>query len=236
MTTKIDQLEIIYRDEHYIAVNKPPGIHVHPTSLSKGEDSCMRILRDQIGQRVYTIHRLDRATSGVLLFALSSKAAGATIALFQAREIQKRYLAVVRGYPGKKGVIERPQKEEKDRPFAEAITEFQRLAKVELPVPVGKFPTARYSLMEIIPKTGRRNQIRKHFASISHPIVGDVPFGDGRQNRLFREQFGIHRLLLMATTLAFQHPFSRQNLTLIASIPANVQSLFEKLGWKQRVD
>ncbi len=233
MKTKIDQLEIIYRDEHYIAVNKPPGIHVHPTPLSKGEDSCMRILRDQIGQWVYTIHRLDRATSGVLLFALSSKAAGATIALFQARKIQKRYLAVVRGYLGKKGTIERAQKEEKDGPFAEAITEFRRLAKAEVSVPVGKFSTARYSLVEVIPQTGRRNQIRKHFASISHPIVGDVPFGDGRQNRLFREHFGIHRLLLMATTLAFQHPFSREDMTLTTPIPSDVQLLFEKLGWSQ---
>lgn len=231
----MNDLEIIHRDTHYIAIHKPPGIHVHPTDLSRGEESCMKILRDQIEQWVYPVHRLDRAASGVLLFGLSSGAAGKMIQLFGERKVEKRYLAVVRGYLPEKEVIDYPLREEPHKEAAEAITEYRRLATVELPYPLGKFPAVRYSLAEVFPHTGRKNQIRKHFVHISHPIIGDVRYGDGKHNRLFREKLAVHRLLLMAVSLSFQHPYSGEPTTLRAGIPDDVKELFRKLRWKDVV-
>lgn len=225
-------LDILYRDPHYIAVHKPPGIHVHPTELARQEDSCLRMLRDQLGQWVYPVHRLDRATSGVLLFALDSEAAGRMIQLFLDRRVRKRYLAVVRGYTAEEGVIDYPLREAKDRPGQEAQTAYRRLGTAELPYPVGKFPTARYSLVEAFPHTGRRNQIRRHFRHIAHPIIGDVYFGDGRHNRLFREQFNLHRLLLLATDLRFMHPDTGREISIRAPLPKEVTGLLARLGWK----
>ena len=231
----MDKFDILYQDAHLIAIHKPAGIHVHPTGLSKGEDSCMRILRDQIGRWVYTVHRLDRATSGALLFALDSDTARRTIELFTERRIQKRYWAVVRGYVKSAASIDHPLREEPHKSPAEAVTAYKRLAKTELPVAVGKFPTARYSLVEVSPKTGRKNQIRKHFVHISHPIVGDVRLGDGKHNRLFREHFNCHRLLLMAMSLALAHPVTGEPLTIQAPLPDDVQHLFRQLDWRPEI-
>lgn len=227
-----NNLEIIFRDIHYIAIHKPPGIHVHPTYLSRGEESCMKILRDQIGQWVYPVHRLDRAASGILLFSLSSEAAGKMIQQFGERKVEKRYLAVVRGYLPEEEKIDYPLREEPHKEPAEAITEYRRLAMMELPYSLGKFPTVRYSLAEVFPRTGRKNQIRKHFAHISHPIIGDVRYGDGKHNRLFREKFAIHRLLLLAVSLSFQHPYTGEPTILRAEIPEDVEELFGKMNWK----
>jgi tRNA pseudouridine65 synthase len=226
-------LPIIYRDEHIVAVDKPPGLHVHPTPLSPREDSCMRILRDQLGQWVYTVHRLDRATSGVLLFALSPEIAAAMIAQFTNREIYKRYLAVVRGYmPAASGIIDRPLREDKHSPARDALTEYHQLEKVEIPVPTTKFPTSRYALVEAIPKTGRNNQIRRHFAGISHPIIGDVEYGDGKHNRLFRERFHIHRLLLFAGEIRFHHPLTNKLLSIKAPLPEDFVRLGKIFSWQ----
>ncbi len=191
----------------------------------------MRILRDQLGQWVYPVHRLDRATSGVLVFGLSSEAAQRLAQLFKERQVRKCYWAVVRGFIHSRGVIDYPLREEKHKPPASARTRYRRLGKVELPIPVGKFPTARYSLAEIIPETGRRNQIRKHFAHLSHPVIGDVSYGDGRHNRLFREQFNLHRLLLFALSLNFEHPFSHEQIFIEAPLPPEVIDLFNRFAW-----
>ena len=226
-------LPIIYQDEHIVAVDKPPGLHVHPTPLSPREDSCMRILRDQLGQWVYTVHRLDRATSGVLLFALSPDIAAAMITRFANREIDKRYLAVVRGYmPAASGIIDRPLREDKHSPARDALTEYRWLDKIEIPVPTSRFPTSRYSLVEAIPKTGRNNQIRRHFAGISHPIIGDVGYGDGKHNRLFRERYHIHRLLLFAGEIRFRHPATNEPLTIKAPLPEDFVKLGEIFSWQ----
>ena len=235
MKTSDKRLDILYRDDYLIAVHKPPGIHVHPTALSRGEDSCMRILRDQIGRWVYPVHRLDRATSGVLLFALSSRAADRLIRLFTERRITKRYLAVVRGWVEEEGEIDHPLREEKHKPPAGAITRYRRLATVEFPWPVGQFDSARYSLVAVFPVTGRKNQIRKHFAHIGHPIIGDVQYGDGRHNRLFREKFALHRLLLLATTLSFIHPYTDQSLSVYAPPAEDVQEFLARVGWEKAV-
>lgn len=225
-------LEILYQDDHYVAVHKPSGLFVHPTKLAPREASCMPKLRRQLGQSVFTVHRLDRATSGVLLFALSPEAAREACLLFEERTVKKQYLAVVRGFTPESGRIEHPLRESRNKKPAQAITDYTRERTVDLPEPVGKHPTARYSLVRALPLTGRMHQIRKHFAHISHPIVGDTNYGDGSQNRFFRSNFNIRRLLLLATDLTFDHPYTGKLLTIEAPIPEDIRDLFVKFDWE----
>jgi len=226
-------LPVLYRDEHFIAVDKPAGMLVHRTWIADGSEFVLQRLRDQIGQRVYPVHRLDRPTSGVLVFGLSSRAAADLCELFKDRQVEKRYLAVVRGYVEGEGTIDYPLREEPHLPAQEAVTHYRGLAKVELPIAVSRYATTRYSLVEAIPETGRMHQLRKHFAHISHPIIGDTSHGDGRHNRLFRERFGIHRLLLHARALTFRHPYTGAEIRIEAPRPAEFEALYHAFGWDE---
>lgn len=197
------KLTLLYQDEWLVAVNKPSGLLVHRSWLDKGETRfAMQMTRDLIGGRhVYPVHRLDRPTSGVLLFALDPVIARALTEAFTQRQVHKEYLALVRGWAPEQGVIDYPLKEQldkiadamsnPDRPAQDAVTTFRRLHKVELPHAVSKkHPTSRYSLVRLFPKTGRKHQLRRHMDHLFHPIVGDTTHGDGRHNRFFREHFG----------------------------------------------
>jgi tRNA pseudouridine65 synthase len=167
----------------------------------------------------------------VLLFAFNKSIAAGLNKQFEQRSVHKCYLAVARGYLPESGVINRPLREDAHSPYAEAITEFRCLETIELPIPLGKFPTVRYSLAAVYPLSGRKNQIRRHFAGFSHHLVGDVSYGDGRHNRLFREKFDCHRLLLHAYSLAFDHPSSGKRLQVMAPVPALFQRLCIAFGW-----
>ncbi|HCR18790.1 MAG TPA: hypothetical protein DIU35_15020 [Candidatus Latescibacteria bacterium] len=224
-------LEILYGDDHYVAVNKPAGLFVHPTKLSPRETSCLPKLRKQLGQNLFTIHRLDRATSGVLLFALSSEAAREMCRLFEERLVEKSYLAVCRGFTPESGQVDRALRENRNKQRVDAVTQYVRQAVVELPEPVGQHPTARLSLVSVRPLTGRTHQIRKHMAHISHPIVGDTNYGDGAHNRFWRSHFNLHRLMLMATHIGFSHPYSNEPVTICSPLTDEVESLFHTLGW-----
>lgn len=235
-------LEVVYQDEYLIAVNKPAGMLVHRSWLDKHETQfVMQTLRDQIGQHVFPLHRLDRPTSGVLIFALSSEIAAQVMPMFANHEMQKTYHAIVRGWIEEGAVLDYPLKEEQDKiadKFAtkepeakEAITEYCPLAKAEVPFSTGRFPTSRYCLMEMKPKTGRKHQLRRHMHHLSHPIIGDTTHGDGRHNRLFREQFDAHRLLLHASELSFIHPFTEQEVVIKAGFDQVWQRLFAEFGW-----
>jgi tRNA pseudouridine65 synthase len=225
-------LSLLYRDDNYIAVDKPAGMLVHRSWIAEEETVfLLQTLRDQIGQRVYPIHRLDRPTSGVILFALSSAAAHTMCQVFEQREIKKEYLAIVRGYTDECGHIDYPLREEPHKPEQQAITDYRRLATVELPIPIGRYTTSRYSLLQVTPVTGRMRQIRKHFHHIFHPLIGDTSHGEGRHNRLFREQFDCHRLLLHAQRLTLPHPNNGALLTIEAPLPAEFALLFAAFGW-----
>ena len=224
-------LTILYQDDHYVAVDKPSGIFVHPTRLGPREPNCMARLGRQLGRPVYTIHRLDRATSGVLLFALSSEAAREMCVLFEERRIQKEYLAVVRGFAPEAGRIDHPLRKEKKKPAVEAVTHYVRIGTVELQEPVGRHETARFSLVRAVPQTGRMHQIRRHMAHISHPVLGDTRYGDGAQNRFFRARFGMRRLALMASRLAFRHPYTCNGVAVVANPSEDLQATFAGLGW-----
>lgn len=238
------ELEIIYRDDWLIAVNKPSGMLVHRSWLDKGETRfVMQTLRDQIGQHVFPLHRLDRPTSGVLLFALSSQVASQMMPKFAGREIHKTYHAIVRGWIKEGALLDYPLKEEWDKkadkfstsePLAkEAITEYQPQAYAELPIAMGRYQSCRYTLVKMMPHTGRKHQLRRHMHHLSHHIIGDVNHGDGRHNRLFREQFNCHQLLLHATSTHFLHPITNHSLMITAKVDPVWKVVLEQLGWSE---
>lgn len=224
----VDDLEILYQDDECVAVNKPPGMLVHRSFVDTRErQNVVRTLKRQIGQRIFTVHRLDRATSGVLIFGLNSDAARYLTTQFERREVQKTYTAIVRGYTDDQVTIDMPLKEKYDRiatpveatenkPAQEAVTEYRTLTRSELPLSAGKYATSRYSFIRITPHTGRRHQIRRHLKHTSHPIIGDIQHGDHRVNQLVEREFGLRRLMLVASELQIAHPSSGELLTLTA--------------------
>ncbi len=242
------KLDILYEDGDVIAVNKPAGLLTHPSWLTKkGTLNVASMLKEYLNNAaVHTVHRLDRATSGVLLIAKNKRAAQCLSADFAAHTVQKSYLCVVRGYAPEEGVIDYPLKYKHDKkaePFAllnqpaqSAVTHFQRLSTIELPISVGKWPTARYSLLRAMPRTGRKHQLRRHFKHILCPIVGDTNYGEGRHNVLFRRCFQINRLLLMATDITFIHPSEFKKITIRAPLSVEVSQLFVELGWEKLID
>jgi len=237
-------LDILYRDDHLVAVHKPAGLLVHRSPIDRHETRfALQLVRNQIGRRVYPVHRLDKPTSGVLLFALRSEVAQQLTVLFESRQMRKTYLAVVRGIPAEQGAIDYPLYEEEDRlapldPEREAqpaVTLYRRLAEVELPITVGRYPTSRYALLEVQPQTGRRRQLRRHMKHIFHPIIGDTTYGDGRHNRMFRDTFDCQRLLLTATRLEFAHPASGELLRISAAPDESFAQVLHRLGWELSV-
>lgn len=215
----MSELRIVYQDEYYVIIDKPSGLLVHRSRIASGaREFALQKLRDQLGQRVYPVHRLDRPTSGLLMFALDSDSARLMSEAFAARQVEKRYHAVVRGYVAPQGVIDYALKEEldayaddradPDKAAQEAVTEYRCLAQLEIPVAVGKkHASSRYSLVELRPKTGRKHQLRRHMAHIRHPIIGDANHGDNRHNRYFQTAYDLPRLLLEASALRFKHPY-----------------------------
>lgn len=235
-------LEILYQDQYLIAINKPAGMLVHRSWLDKHETVfAMQTLRDQIGQHVFPIHRLDRPTSGVLLFALDSNTARMMSEQFEQHQIQKSYLAVVRGYLLGEGRIDYPLKVVQDKIADKfsgdkepqvAITDYQSLATVEMPYPAGKFSTARYSLVQLFPQTGRKHQLRRHLKHLFHPIIGDTNYGDLHQNRAFTANTGCDRLFLHSNQLQFTHPHTLQKIVIDAPLDQQWQQLFAQFGWE----
>lgn len=234
-------LTILYRDDQFIAIDKPSGLLVHRSLIDKHETRfAIQSLRDQIGQRVYPLHRLDKPTSGVLLFALTEDAARAMGAVFESNGVRKTYLAVVRGYTPEQDCIDYPLREDldrmtdvcarKDKPAQPAVTEYRRLATLELQIPDGRHPTCRYSLLTVTPRTGRKHQIRRHMKHIFHPIIGDTTHGDGRHNRIFREHLHCQRLLLCAWELRFTHPNSGAPILIRAPMDAEFQRIVDLFG------
>jgi tRNA pseudouridine65 synthase len=227
-------LEILYQDDEIIAVNKPANLAVHRSKFVGPDDAFLiDMLREQVGGDVYLAHRLDRATSGVLLSARSKEVAGALGEQFMGRSVEKRYLAVVRGWPDpEQGSIDYPLPGSRDTgPRKDAVTDYQRLGVVEVPITLGRYESQRYSLVLASPRTGRFRQIRKHFAHIHHPIIGDSQHGRGDHNRLFKQYFSSHRLLLHALTLSFAHPASGEEMRITAGLDSTWEHLIERFEW-----
>ncbi|MEY4603891.1 MAG: hypothetical protein RIT43_1183 [Bacteroidota bacterium] len=218
-------LQILYQDDQLVAINKPHGLLVHRSVIATDADEfAVQILRDQIGQKVYPVHRLDRKTGGVLLFAKDENTNSQLQQSFMNSLVSKKYLAIVRGYTPEKGTIDYPLATDKGK-IQNSITHFRTCRHFEIPIPFGKFETSRYSLVEVLPDTGRMHQIRKHFAHIFHPIIGDRPYGCNKQNKLFLENWNMNTMLLHASELQFRHPVTEENI----AVKANIQSEFERI-------
>jgi tRNA pseudouridine65 synthase len=213
-----DPLPLLYNDDRLIAIAKPSGLAVH-RGASRDRVVALTLVRDQVGRHVYPVHRLDRATSGVLLFALDPEAARAHQEQLEAGTVHKRYVALVRGIAPEEGVIDHPIPRDEDGPRVPAVTAFRRLGTFE-----------RYSLVEAVPRTGRRHQIRRHLKHISHPLIGDVLYGKGEHNRLFRDRFGLHRLALHALEITFAHPDDGRPLCIAAPVPEDLAGPLRAMG------
>ncbi len=237
-------LDILYRDDSLVAINKPAGLLVHRSNIDRHETRfAVQLLRDQIGQRVHPLHRLDKGTSGVLLFALDAGSAREVGGQFQRDEVNKRYLAIVRGWPSEAGVIDhalsrqfddhgrKPGPGGKSAALA-AVTEYRRLATVELPDAVDRYPTSRYALLELQPRTGRQHQLRRHMKHIAHPIIGDATWGKGIHNRFFQRRFGCERLLLACTEIQLRHPRDGRALSIAAPLEESFAGMVNALGWE----
>jgi tRNA pseudouridine65 synthase len=213
-----DLFPFLYRDGALVAVGKPSGIAVH-RGWSRERIVAMTVVRDLLGRAVFPVHRLDRATSGALVLALDPGTARRLQEQWMAGRVRKRYLALVRGIPPAEGVIDHPVPRSPHGPRVPAVTEFRRLATFE-----------RYALLEVIPRTGRLHQIRRHLKHLSHPLIGDVRYGKGEHNRLFRVRFGLHRLALHALEIAFDHPSDGRPLRLFAPVPEDLAGPLRALG------
>jgi len=243
MTEPHVPLSILYQDESLVVIDKPAGLLVHRSNIDRHETQfAVQLLRDQIGQYVFPLHRLDKPTAGILVFGLSTEIAQKMMVVFMNHEIEKSYLAIVRGYIHENGLIDYPLKEQldkmtdskarQDKDAQSAVTQYQRLACIELPHPVGRYPSARYSLVKLVPKTGRKHQLRRHMKHIFHPIVGDTTHGDGKQNQFFRSQFNARQLFLTATEMTFRHPLTQQNITIKCPLSGDFKKLVSQFGWE----
>lgn len=236
-------MQIIYQDEHIIAVNKPAGWLVHRSWLDRKENVVvMQTVRDMIGQHVFTVHRLDRPTSGVLLMGLSSDVARLLTQQFEQHRIKKTYHAVVRGYLLGEGTVDYPlavkldkiadKYSEPDKVPQPAVSHYRSLATVEMPVAIGRYPTSRFSLVELCPETGRKHQLRRHMTHLHHPIIGDSAHGDLHQNRGVASHFACSGLMLHASEISLLHPINQQPLCLQAGIDLRWQRLLGSFGWQ----
>ncbi|MBN9417376.1 hypothetical protein ABS71_10180 [bacterium SCN 62-11] len=218
------KLPVIFQDEWLVAVHKPAGLVVHASEDAPLRDTAVRRVRSQTGRKVYPCHRLDRPTSGVLLFAFSGQLARPVFEAFERREIGKSYWALCRGYLGE-------DQGELDRAIdgRSALTRFRSLREYLVPVGVGRYPSSRYSLVEARPVSGRRHQIRRHLKHFGHPIIGDSQHGDLEHNRFFRSYFGFPRLFLASRTLELIHPVTGQALDLRAPLSWRLQACLEQL-------
>ncbi|MEP0203177.1 MAG: tRNA pseudouridine(65) synthase TruC [Halioglobus sp.] len=242
MRASANSLEVVHHDSHLVVINKPPGLLVHRSKIDRHETRfALQMLRDQIGQHVFPVHRLDKPTSGLLVFALTPEVAAALSAQFSQREIAKQYLAVVRGYCPLQGEIDHALTHKHDRiadsrasadkPPQDALTHYRRLAQVEWPEAVDRYPHARYSLVELRPRTGRKHQLRRHMKHIGYPIIGDAKHGKGVHNRFFAERLDCSRLLLACTGLGFDHPATGKPVQLRAKPGEEFERLLVTFGW-----
>ncbi|MCE7992300.1 MAG: pseudouridylate synthase [Roseivirga sp.] len=226
-------LEILYQDESLVAINKPHGLLVHRSPIATNADTfAVQELRNQLDRHVYPVHRLDRKTSGVLLFALDTDTLRHMQQVFSERKIQKDYIAIVRGYTEDGGTIDYALTNDKGKE-QDAVTHYQTLERTEIAVPFGKHPTSRYSLVAVKPETGRMHQIRKHFAHILHPIIGDRPHGCNKQNRLFKEKWEMTTMLLHAGQLRFNHPADQDEVVIKAAFQSEFRRSINLLGFER---
>lgn len=234
-------IPVLHLDDEIVVVSKPAGLLVHRSTLDRHETRFLvQSLRDQLGRSVTPVHRLDRPTSGVMVLAFNGDACARLSDAFERGLVHKHYVAIVRGETASDGFVDHPLRRLRDDPGAlpgvpdvcdTAQTRYRRLAAVELPYRIDRYPTTRYSLVALQPLTGRRHQLRRHLKHLSHPIIGDTTYGKSSHNRFFEERFDSHRLLLSATRLCFPHPADGRPMLIEAPLPEDFQKVVDALGW-----
>ena len=216
-------LEIIFNHSHFVAINKPHDLLVHKTPIARDvQVFALQLLRDQLGYEVHPVHRLDRKTGGVLLFAKNRSDISFFSNQFQFGKVQKSYLAIVRGHTEDFGIIDYPLTNDSGK-VQEAITHYETLDRSQMDFPSTQHPTSRYSLVQLEPKTGRMHQLRKHMAHILHPIIADRPHGCNKQNKLLKEKFELMTMMLHARKLQFEWRSER------VVVEAELQSEFKRM-------
>lgn len=234
-------LNVLYQDEYIVAIDKPPGMLVHRSPIDKHETVfAVQTLRDQLGKHVYPAHRLDRPTSGVLLFSFSSDIAAALGKQMMEKQIGKTYHALVRGFVHNSGMIDYALKYRYDKiadkhkrpqqPPQQATTVYESVQRFEVPEPVGKYQSARYTLVRLLPSTGRKHQLRRHMVHIRHPIIGDTTHGDGKQNKFAKVHFNFSNLALSCTQMGFTHPVHQKWITVNGEMHQEMRRLLNELA------
>ncbi len=213
-------VELLLVDSHIVVANKPSGLLVH-RGWDKDDDVAMFRVRDALGSHVYPVHRLDRGTSGALLFARTREVAAILARAFEERLVSKSYLALVRGTPPEEGVIDYAIEKREDGPRVPAVTRFRR---------IGCSSVDRCALVLAHPETGRLHQVRRHLRHINHPLVGDVRHGSGAINRHYRAEYGLCRLALHAHRIAFRHPVTGEPVDVVAPVPEDLAAPLARLG------
>lgn len=224
-------LEIIYRDEHLVAINKPHGLLVHRSPIAADASQfALQLLRDQIDAKVNPVHRIDRKTGGILLFAFDKQTEIAMQKAFMENRVSKKYLAIVRGHTIDAEDIDYPLRKENGT-LQDAFTSYTTLKRAELDIAFGKHSTSRYSLVEAVPATGRMHQLRKHLSHIFHPIIGDRTHGCNKQNKLFSERWEMNTMLLHASQLTFEHPVTAAEIKIEAGLQPEFKRVMDIMGW-----
>ena len=236
-----EDMDILYQDDHLVVIHKPSGLQVHrsPSDPPDEGPAALQLLRDRLDQYVYPCHRLDRPTSGILVFALDKETSRELNLAFERREVEKTYLAIARGWPTPEaGTIDHPLKpkgknfsEKPGSPAKPATTRYETLATIELDLPVGPYSTARYSFLSLEPETGRLHQIRRHLKHIDHPILGDSRYGDGAHNLAMRDAYAIRRLQLASVRMSFQHPIHTTRITISCPLADDMTQIVSRFNW-----
>jgi tRNA pseudouridine65 synthase len=225
-------ISVLFEDPQFVAVHKPPGMLVHRSKFATDNHTLIQAMRIQLGYKVFPLHRLDRGTAGIVLFAKDSESASALGKAIMEHRVDKKYLAIVRGWIPTEGVIDHPLDNELTGKSQDAVTHYRCLAQAELPIPVDRYATSRYSLAEITLQTGRLHQIRKHFRHFRHPINGDRKHGDRHHCNMWRDKLNITGMMLLAWKIKFLHPTTGLETEVQTTPQGHFQHALEILNWQ----
>ena len=223
-------IRVLYRDESIVIIDKPPAMLTHSNSFDRHSPTVVMVLGSLLGQSIHNVHRLDRMTTGAMGLARTPEAARELSRQFREREVQKRYLAVVRGHLDERGTVESPIRSDRDQEEREARTDYQTLGRGRVDQPIGKFEKAWFSLVALELHTGRSHQARRHMHRISHPVIGDNKHGDKAYNRWAWNQLGEKHLFLRACELSFRHPGHGGEVRVRLALPDIWLRLLETIG------
>jgi len=223
------RLKVLHKEKDFIVIHKPSGLVVYPDSKEMMGKSAIEFLQKQMGKKLFPVHRLDRQTCGILVYALTPVMAAKLTELFRSRAVRKQYLAIVHGAMPKSGVIDKDLPKNKEKTLQPARTDYVCLAQKEIDTGEEK---RIYSLVKLDPRTGRYHQIRRHLRSTGNPIVGDTEYGNKWDLRYFAEHYGVKRALLSATDLIFPDPYRGLPIKIHTKPDEDFLSLCKKFEWR----